>query len=198
MSYASSVLLIAALTLWVQPAPPPPELERVVGSYRTEDGQLVRVLLLRGGLVFDSGDGPQRRLRLTPSGAFASIGDQDAATLVFSGGTPSAAQTLTLDRPAPARTARRVERAEEALRAYVGVYPLSDALAMHVTLEGGRLIVQATGASRHPLFPESSTRFFVQDYATDDVAGLEFGRAADGRAFVMIRQAGVEQRVFRR
>lgn len=198
MLHASSVLFVAALTVWLQPVFPTPELERVVGSYRLDDGQLIRVLLLRGGLVFDSGRGPQRQLRLTPTGAFASIGDQDPATLVFSGGTPSAAQTLTLDRPAPARTARRVEVAVEALRAYVGVYPLSDALAMHVTLEGGRLIAQATGASRHPLFPESDTRFFVQDYATDDVAGLEFGRAPDGRAFVMIRQAGVEQRVFRR
>lgn len=68
---------------------------------------------------------------------------------------------------------------------------------MDVTLEGARLIAQATGASKHPLFPESATKFFVQDYQAEDVAQLEFGHGTDG-AFVIFRQSGFEQRVLRR
>jgi hypothetical protein len=198
MSCTPIVLLLAALAAWVQPVPPSPDLERVVGAYRLADGQLIRVLLLREGLVFDHGRGPNRRLQPTANGAFESADGQSLETLVFSGHAASAAMILTLETPVPARVGRRVEVPEDTLRSYAGVYPLSDALAMHVTLEGGRLIVQATGASRHPLFPESPTRFFVQDYGTDDVAGLEFGRAPDGRAFVVMRQAGAEQTVYRR
>lgn len=189
--------LSVASTASGQPAPPSPDLERVVGAYRMADGGLVRVLLLRSGLVVDDGGGPRRGLQPTSSGDFETR-DAKARTQLSFAGPRDRATSIVLRADAPARVGQRVDVPEETLRPYVGVYPFSEALAMHVTLENGRLIVQATGASRHPLFPESATRFFVQDYATEDVAGLEFGRTADGRAFVVVRQNGSEGTVYRR
>lgn len=189
--------LLAALSATSQPAAPDPELERVVGAYAMADGGLVRVLLLRGGLVMEDGNAPRRGLDRSPSGDFETRESADRTRLTFSGPKDRATAVVLRTRSA-ATSGQRVAVGEDTLRLYVGIYPFSDALAMHVTLEGGRLIIQATGASRHPIFPESSARFFVQDYATDDVASLEFGRAADGRAFVIVRQAGTEQTVYRR
>lgn len=195
MSNVVAVLtLLAASSATWQPAAPRPELERAVGAYQMADGGLVRVLLLRGGLVVDDGSAPRRGLDRRSSGDFETT---DHTHLTFSG-PQDRATAIVLRTSGATRTGRRVDVREETLQLYVGVYPLSNDLAMHVSLEGGGLIVQATGASRHPLFPESATRFFVQDYATDDVAGLEFGRAADGRAFVIVRQAGTEQTLYRR
>ncbi len=191
------VALLLASTAHGQPVPADPDLERVVGAYRMADGEIVRVLLLRAGLVVEEGTGPRRNLRRLPTGAFETREGTRRTEVDFSG-PPDRATTITFRTSAADRTGQRIEVPENTVRPYVGVYPLSDALAMHVTLEAGRLIVQATGASRHPLFPESATRFFVQDYSSDDVAGLEFGRAADGRAFVIVRQAGAEQTLYRR
>jgi hypothetical protein len=192
-----AVAAVVAAVALVQVARPGAELERVVGAYRMGDGALVRVLLLSGGLVVQDGGGPRLEVKATPSGRFEARDRTGAIELVFAGPRLRPA-TIELRTKAGARSGQRVEVPNATLVLYVGVYPLSDDLAMHVTLEGGRLVVQATGASRHPLFPESATRFFVQDYATDDLAELEFGRAADGRAFVIMRQAGAERTVHRR
>lgn len=54
----------------------------------------------------------------------------------------------------------KVDRA--VLEKYVGSYALSPAFAITVTLEGDRLMAQATGQQKFQIFPESPTKFFYK------------------------------------
>src|SRR5271157_2720966 len=48
------------------------------------------------------------------------------------------------------------------LESYVGTYELTPSFNIVVTLEGGQLMTQATGALKVPLFAESETKFFLK------------------------------------
>jgi CubicO group peptidase (beta-lactamase class C family) len=48
------------------------------------------------------------------------------------------------------------------LEAYVGNYELAPDFVITVTFENGRLMVQATGQSKNPIFAESPTEFFLK------------------------------------
>ena len=56
------------------------------------------------------------------------------------------------------RTAIKVD--EKTLATYVGTYALGPNFDVQVTLENGRLMAQATGQSKFPLYAETETRFF--------------------------------------
>ncbi|MGC2777953.1 MAG: serine hydrolase [Bradyrhizobium sp.] len=68
------------------------------------------------------------------------------------------------------------------LSAYAGVYELTPAFSITVTLEDGRLMAQGTRQRKAPLFAESNTRFFLK--ATDAV--LDFVAAETGQALHLI------------
>lgn len=178
-----------------QEAPRPSALEKFVGAYQLQDGTIARVMLRGDALVAESGLGASARLKAVSSDVFEGEG-ADRLRLEFLRGSGPELR-VRVHQQTGTREGQRVEVPATTLARYVGRYPLSAELAMEVTLEGARLIAQATGASRHPLFPESATKFFVQDYQAEDVAELEFGNAADG-AFVIFRQSGFERRVLRR
>ena len=50
----------------------------------------------------------------------------------------------------------------EVLKQYVGTYELTPAFSIAVTLEGDRLMTQATNQQKLPVFPESETMFFLR------------------------------------
>ena len=93
----------------------------------------------------------------------------------------------------PAEDRPEVEVAREILETYVGEYEFSSRFSVVVTLESGRLWVQATGQSKSPIFAESETIFFSKaiiaefTFAKDDdgtVTGMTLhqnGRDAPGR-----------------
>lgn len=171
----------------------PSELEKYIGAYELESGTVARIMLRATGLVAEIGAARTVRLKSTSQGVFeAESGDPYRVTF------DAAGSQLQIARAASSQSGRRIVVPSDVLGRYAGTYPLSDTLAMVLTLEGGGLIAQATGASRHPLFPESTTRFFVQDSASADVAHLEFGADPDGSAFVVFRQMGGEQKVYRK
>lgn len=189
-------LLLATLAVaTVRAQPAPTELEPFVGGYRLADGTVARVMLLKGGLVY-RGTGAPLPVRRVAARTFEGAGTPRPVRLTFPAG--DAADSVTISQGADGRVGRRVTVAQHVLQSYAGTYPLFETLAMQVTFEQGRLHVQAPGASKHPLFPESDTRFFVQDYSTDDVAELEFGREASGAAFVIVSQGGSSQKVARK
>ena len=66
----------------------------------------------------------------------------------------------------------------ETLKSYEGVYPITPAFALTVTVEDGKLMVQATGQQKFEVFAESPTEFF---YKVVD-AQLTFEPGADGKA----------------
>lgn len=63
------------------------------------------------------------------------------------------------------------------LESYVGVYQLSPLFTVTITLEDGKLMAQATGQSKFPVFAESPTKFF---YKVVD-AQLTFVAGDDGK-----------------
>ncbi len=70
---------------------------------------------------------------------------------------------------------------------YVGEYQLTPALALAVSREGEKFMVQATGQPKVELFAESDTKFFL----TVINAQLEFVKGADGKVTHLIfRQEG--------
>ena len=169
------------------------ELETYIGAYQLEGTGIARIMLRGTGLVAEIGAARPARLKATSQGVFEAEG-VEPYRVTFD----TARMHLQVARATSSQTGRRILVTPDVLGRYAGAYPLSDTLAMVVTLEGGRLIAQATGASRHPLFPESTTRFFVQDSASTDVAHLEFGADPDGKAFVVFRQMDAAQKVYRK
>ena len=83
----------------------------------------------------------------------------------------------------------------ETLKSYEGTYPLSLFFALTVTVEDGKLMVQATGQPKFEVFAESPTKFF---YKVVD-AQLTFAPGKDGKAeSVTLHQNGLDQKAKRK
>lgn len=99
-------------------------------------------------------------------------------------------------RSQPSQTQPEAYASPDQLASYAGVYALdgTPAFKLAVTLENGRLHVQATGQNKFPLFAKTPSRFFLK--AVD--AELTFAAAADNApAYLILHQAGVDQRAVR-
>lgn len=89
---------------------------------------------------------------------------------------------------------RQVPIDPKLLGAYVGRYTLTPRFVLTVTAADGHLMVQATGQTRHEVFPESDTRFF---YRVVD-AQIAFERAPDGTVSALVlHQDGRDRRAER-
>jgi serine-type D-Ala-D-Ala carboxypeptidase/endopeptidase len=79
----------------------------------------------------------------------------------------------------------------ELLKAYEGVYRITPQFAITVTLEDGKLMVQATDQQKLQVFPESKTKFFLK--VVD--AQITFESAEDdGKAsYLILHQNGANQ-----
>jgi len=83
----------------------------------------------------------------------------------------------------------------DVLRRYVGTYQLTPTFSIVITLEGNRLMSQATNQSALPLFPESETSFFLK--AVD--AQIEFAKNDKGEVTSLtLRQGGNEMKASKR
>lgn len=95
----------------------------------------------------------------------------------------------------PPATPRVVEVAPEVLKAYEGVYAITPQFALTVTLEKGKLMVQATGQQKFQVYPESEKKFFYKVVN----AQLTFVTDKNGKAEKLIlHQNGVDQVAKRR
>jgi serine-type D-Ala-D-Ala carboxypeptidase/endopeptidase len=78
----------------------------------------------------------------------------------------------------------------DVLKSYEGKYALSPLFAITVTLEGDKLMAQATGQQKFRVFPESETKFF---YKVVD-AKLSFEKDKDGNVNkLVLHQNGLDQ-----
>lgn len=88
----------------------------------------------------------------------------------------------------PART-KIVEVAPEILQFYAGYYAIVPTFGLTVTVEDGRLMVQATGQQKFPVYAQSPTRFF---YRVVD-AQISFVAGADGKIdHLILHQNGLD------
>ena len=83
----------------------------------------------------------------------------------------------------------------DVLKQYVGTYQLAPTFSIVITLEGNRLMSQATNQPALPLFPESETSFFLK--AVD--AQIEFTKNDKGEVTSLtLRQGGNEMKASKR
>jgi hypothetical protein len=83
-----------------------------------------------------------------------------------------------------------VKVAPDILKKYEGVYAITPDFALTVTLEGDKLMVQATGQQKLQLSPETETKFSV----TGVDAQLTFAGDKNGKAeLVILHQNGANQ-----
>jgi CubicO group peptidase (beta-lactamase class C family) len=86
----------------------------------------------------------------------------------------------------PRRFPREVAVKAEVLEAYAGTYALFGDFKLTVTVEDGRLMVQATGQEKLPVFATSETEFF---YKVAD-ARITFERDAEGKVKRLVLHQG--------
>lgn len=168
-------------------------LESYVGAYQTASGHITRVMLKRDQLVSEDSLGGMTWLtQLIAQSETSFVAGTDGVRVEFvKDGTGRVTHLLRTGSSAKDK-AVRVVVTPEVLAEYVGSYALEAEFSIAITVEGDQLMAQGPSQSKHPLFPESVNRFFVQDYNSDDVAQLEFGIDQKGSAFVIIRQGGGE------
>lgn len=162
------------------------ELERLVGVYEIETGGTRKVLHEDGRLYTQRGGGA--RLEAIPAGegrffyenslTWFEVADEEGkpVMLMHQDGADLPERAVW---KAPAGVERaEVELAPEELAAFAGRYELAPGFVLEITLEDGKLMSQATGQPKVPIFAESATRFFLK--VVD--AQLEFALGEDGRA----------------
>lgn len=124
--------------------------------------------------------------------------DTNVTAIVLSNNTSSPASPLARDLLAiyfgqkysvPAvRTVANID--PKILNQYVGKYELRPGFVMTVTLEGNRLMTQATGQDKLEVFPESQTTFFSKAIEAE----ITFVKSADGTlTHLMLTQGGRNQ-----
>ena len=90
----------------------------------------------------------------------------------------------------PSPAPRTVKVAPEVLKSYQGVYAISPQFALTVTLEKGKLMVQATGQQKFQVYPESEKKFFYKVVN----AQLTFVTGKSGKAErLILHQNGIDQ-----
>ena len=147
------------------------KLDAYVGRYRTVAGTH-HAVTREGTRLFVQPAGGER-LEVFPAGGdvffekdgFVRLrferdaGGQAARLIVDNWGLRPAAVRDTTPEP-PSRTALEIDPAT--LNAYEGEYELAPGFVLAVTLEGNRLMTQATGQQRVEIFASSPTEFFLK------------------------------------
>ena len=110
----------------------------------------------------------------------------DAAYLILhQGGRDQKALRISAEVPStPER--KEVKVAAELLGEYQGTYHLAPEFDIEMTVEGDRLMTQATGQEKFQLYAESDARFFAK--VVD--AQIEFVRDKDGKVVSLILHQG--------
>ena len=95
----------------------------------------------------------------------------------------------------PSKPRKTIEVDPALLKSYTGYYAITPEFGLKVTVEKDRLMVQATGQDKFPVFPESKVRFF---YKVVD-AEITFVPNEEGQANKLIlRQDGRDLEAFRK
>jgi CubicO group peptidase (beta-lactamase class C family) len=148
----------------------PEQLDAYVGRYVTQSG--ARFIVSREGsrLFVQPGDGPNTEIFLAGNDVF--FVRDTFRRLTFQRDASGKYVRLEIDdwgpqppavrdtNPEADRPAATVDPA--VLRSYEGEYELAPGFLLTVTLEGGRIMTQATGQQKVEIFPSSSTEFFLK------------------------------------
>lgn len=96
---------------------------------------------------------------------------------------------------APSKPRKQVDVDLAVLESYAGVYMLTPQFALTVTVEDGKLMVQATGQDKFQVFAESKTKFFYKVVE----AQISFVPDQDGKiSHLILHQGGLNQKGVRK
>jgi Domain of unknown function (DUF3471) len=82
------------------------------------------------------------------------------------------------------RTAIKVD--ENTLEQYAGTYQLQPGFDLVVTVENGRLMTQATGQPKFPMYAESEVKFFPLEFPAE----IEFAKDGSGKVNALVLHQG--------
>jgi hypothetical protein len=171
------------------------QLEPCVGRYVTAAGTRLIVSRETSRLFVQPGDGP--KTEIFPAGNDVFFVKDSFRRLTFQrdaagkyvrleiddwGPQPPAVRDTAPD--PPARTVITVDQA--VLKTYAGEYELAPGFVLTVTVEGDRIMTQATGQSKVEIFPSSPTEFFLK--VVD--AQLTFVKDASGAVTHLVLHQG--------
>ena len=168
-----------------------------IGGPESDD---VRVLRREGDrLVSRRSGGPKSEIRFSAPDRFyypespthARIERNEAGEVVGMWMSPAVGPeewAVKTDRPIP-KERQAIELPADLLDRYVGTYELIPGFSIEVTRGESGLVARATGQPAFPVFPESETRFFLEEVD----AVIEFHGADDGEAdAITLHQGGRE------
>jgi CubicO group peptidase (beta-lactamase class C family) len=148
----------------------PEQAERYVGRYVTAPGARMTVSRDGNRLFVQGGEGAKNEIFLAGNDVFFVRGT--FRRLAFQRDASGSYVRIESDDwgpqpPAVRDNAPDASRAEvnvdaAVLRTYEGEYELAPGFVMTVTVEGGRIMTQATGQQKVEIFPSSPTEFFVK------------------------------------
>jgi len=81
---------------------------------------------------------------------------------------------------------KSIQLDEKILKTYIGNYELQKGFVLYITLEDGKMMLQATGQEKNEIFAESETKFFMK--VVD--ANMEFVPGESGKAETLIFNQG--------
>jgi hypothetical protein len=173
-------------------AAPAANLQDYVGSFPLAPTFVMSVTTDQGRLFVQATGQPQLSLLPVAADRFK-VKDVDAEVL-FERDAAGKVVALILrqngvDQRAPRGEVRlpvEIELPAGALQEYVGDYPLTPAFVLNVTVQDGRLAVQATGQPRFPVHASAKDEFF---YKVVD-ARITFQRDATGRVNGLVLHQG--------
>ena len=177
-------------------AAPAANLQDYVGSFPLAPTFVMSVTTDQGRLFVQATGQPQFSLLPAAADRFK-IKDVDAEVLFERDATGKVVALILrqngVDQRAPRGEVRlpvEIELPAGALQEYVGDYPLTPAFVLNVTVQDGRLAVQATGQPRFPVYASAKDEFF---YKVVD-AQITFQRDATGRVNgLVLHQGGLNQ-----
>jgi len=168
----------------------PEQLTKFAGIYEVSPAQNMIITVSDGRLsASDGSDKPDPLFAMSATRFFFRKDEAEVEFEQDSAGTVTGLVIHVPDGKVPGkRVADRVEVAlpSEILSRYPGIYELSPGFDLTITLEGGKLISQATGQSKIPIYPEAEDKFFTRGMN----AQLDFVRGKDGRVSGMVLHQG--------
>ncbi len=169
-------------------------LDAYPGVYREDEG-ITRVIIREDNQLYSQREG-STRLRIMPVAKDRFRFENSFTTITFTRSEKGDVTGFVMDTrgistnskktndPLPER--KEITVSEELLSKYVGEYEIQPGFVIAFTLEGNRLMTQATGQQQFEVFAESETKFFLR--VVD--AQVEFVADPDGKFNKMILYQG--------
>lgn len=193
-AYRIAALVLGKPYVWTKIELPEKELKEYEGVYTSKyDGD--RIITAEKGKLFSMRTGGSK-FEFLPFEKDKFFVENGLTTLEFtrdrkkkilsvvSKSTNGAIEWTKTDKKIPVKEGIKLDLKK--LQSYVGNYELQEGFALHITIESGKVMLQATGQEKSEIFAEAENKFFSK--VVD--ATIEFVPGEDGKAKTLILNQG--------